>query len=632
MKNILISLILLIGFSLNLLSQDFCMRLQTSFDPVYAPFYHGVASGDPLHDRVIIWTRVTPANHGVESIGVDWYVATDSLFANIVNSGNYETSPDIDYTVKIDVDGLEPYSYYYYYFHAEGRNSVIGRTKTIPVEDMEQLRFAAIHGTNYNHGYYNAYRALANRNDFEFVIHLGDYIYEYASHQYGNHQERWLMPEHELLTLDDYRTRYSHYRLDPDKRFIHQQYPWYLIWDDHEIADDTFIDGAVNHDPDTQGPFEDRKAAAIQAYFEWLPLRPVEDPDNPANLIRKKINWGNLAKLFLLDTRNEARMDARGLPNDSPDKVLLGEDQYNWLSEGLYNSYHNQNLPWRVIANQVMFVPLRLFGIPVNRDQWDGYEFERQRLLDFFSDNNIKNSVIISGDIHTAWANEIHNPSLGEYGEQGQSCIYAAEFICTSISSPSVNFGQGIGATTIKWQNPHVQYVELLHRGYSIFDITEARVQSDYYFVDNINSLDFYEFYGTSWFLNKNENFLRETNEPAPAYQVWEIPLVSDIPKLTVGIEESIVEHSEFVLLSGFPNPSSGYLFIQFHLNESKMLEFNVYDNNGKNVYNEKKSFVKCDIQYHSFDFTQLNSGQYILEISNSSGQRLSSKQFIILK
>lgn len=610
-------------------AQDFCQRLEKSFDPVYAPFYHGVASGDPLHDRVIIWTRVTPLNHGVENIDVDWFVATDTLFQNIVKSGTFHTNPEIDYTVKIDVTGLEPYTYYYYYFHAEDKNSVVGRTKTIPVEDMDHLRFAFVHGTNYNNGYYNAYRALGERNDFEFVMHLGDYIYEYASHYYGSHQDRWLVPDHELLTLDDYRARYSHYRLDPDKRFIHQQYPWYIIWDDHEIANDTYIDGAENHDPDTQGCFFERKDAAVQAYFEWLPLRPVDDPDNPANMIRKTMNWGNLAKFFLLDTRNEARMDPDGLANDHPDKILLGEPQYQWLTQGLYNSYHNDEHRWRIIANQVMFVPLEVFGWTANSDQWDGYKHERQRLLNFISGWNIKNSVILSGDIHTAWANEIHNPILGDYGSNGQGCIHAVEFICTSISSPSINFGGGIGASAITWQNPHIKWVELIHRGYSILDVTNDRVQADFFFIDNINSLSYEEWWGKSWYLNYDENFLREANWASFAYDGFP-ELVSENPFEGHNDPVGVQTPRDFVLISGFPNPSTGYLFIQFHLMNDKHLSFNVFDITGKKVHTEQRSFIKCDIQYHSFDFTHFTAGQYLLEISDSKGERLSVKQFII--
>jgi alkaline phosphatase D len=627
-KPILISLSLILAVQFAF-TQDFCQRLEKSFDPAYAPFYHGVASGDPLHDRVIIWTRVTPLNHGVESIDVDWFVATDTLFQNIVKSGTFQTTPEIDYTVKIDVDELEPYTYYYYYFHAEDNNSVVGRTKTAPTNTMEHLRFAFIHGSNYNNGYYNAYRALASRNDFEAVIHLGDYIYEYGTNHYGSHEDRWLVPDHEIVTLDDYRARYSHYHLDPDKRYIHQQYPWYVIWDDHEIANNSWINGAENHNPSTQGDFQVRRAAAIQAFFEWLPLRPVNDLANPNNHIRKIVNWGNLANIIFIDTRNEARMNPEDLANDHPDKVLLGEPQYQWLTQNLYNSYHTDNHRWRVIANQVMFVPLEVLGWTANRDQWDGYKHERQRLLNFIHGWNIKNTVILTGDIHTAWANDIPNPILGDYGNNGQGCIHAVEFICSSIASPSINFGGGIGSAAITWQNPHVRWVELENRGYSILDVKNDRIQADYFFIDNINSQTYEEWWGKSWYLNYDENFLREANWATFAYEGFPM-LVSNNPFDGSNDPVAVETYQDFVLISGFPNPSNGYLFIQFHLKDNMNLSFNVFDITGKKIYEEQKSFIKCDIQYHSFDFTHLNSGQYLLEISNSKGERLSVKQFII--
>lgn len=628
MRNLFILFATVILIYSQVYSQYFCNRLEKSFDPVYAPFYHGVASGDPLHDRVIIWTRVTPLNQGVDSIIVNWFVATDTNFNNIVKSGTFVTKPEIDYTVKIDVTGLSPNTYYYYYFSSDNRNSVVGRTKTAVLNTSEHLRFAMVHGSNYNNGYFNAFRDLANRNDFEFVIHLGDYIYEYGTGQYGNHPDRWVVPEHDIVTLDDYRARYSHYRLDPDLRYVHQQYPWYAIWDDHEIANNSWIGGAENHDPNTQGDFMARKAAAIQAYFEWMPIRRVEDVNNPNNLIRKTINWGNLFYLILLDTRNEARMNPEGLPNDSPDKKLLGEPQYQWLTQNLYNSYHEDNIKWRIIGNQVMFAPLEILGWTANKDQWDGYKIERQRLLNFITGWNIKNNVIITGDIHTAWANDVPNPILGNYGNNGQGCANAVEFICTSITSPSTNFGGGIGALAIMWQNPHVRWVELVNRGYSIVDVTNSRVQCDYYFIDNISSTSFNRYWNKSWYILNNENFLREAMFPSQPYDGFP-NLVSEAPYTGENQPVSVESYNGFVFLSGFPNPTKGFFYIQFFIKQDTKLIFNIYDMSGKKITTSSDNFTKCDIQYHYFDFSFLDPGKYVLEITNSNNERLAIKNFI---
>ncbi len=275
------------------------------FDTSLAPFYHGVASGDPLEDAVIIWTRVTTNQNEIE---VRWKVATDASMSNVINEGNVTTNQAKDYTVKIDVDNLQPYTTYYYQFEALGKRSVIGKTRTAPAaEDLvDNLRFAIVSCSNYQDGYFNAYNQIAKRSDLDAVIHLGDYIYEYESGGYGYSDDvgRGHVPENEIITLNDYRVRHSYYKLDPMLRNVHQQHAFIHIWDDHEFANDANKFGAENHNEFTEGDWETRKNNAFKAYFEWMPVR--------ANSIEeyrlyRKISYGKLMDLMMLDTRIEGR-------------------------------------------------------------------------------------------------------------------------------------------------------------------------------------------------------------------------------------------------------------------------------------------------------------------------------------
>ncbi|WP_116126379.1 alkaline phosphatase D family protein [Lewinella sp. IMCC34183] len=264
------------------------------------PFYHGVASGDPLADRVIFWTRVTPDTVDGRSIRGEWCVATDPGLEDLVQEGTFTIEGETDYTVKVDVDGLAPATTYYYSFSALGRDSLTGRTKTTPTgATADHLRFGVVSCSNFQAGYFNAYGRLAERNDLEAVIHLGDYIYEYANREYGNTEvwdDRIVAPDREIVSLEDYRNRYSTYRLDSDLRHLHQQHPIISVWDDHESANDSYETGASNHQPGDEGSWTDRKEWSRRAYFERLPIRETGNRS-----IYRTISYGDLADLIMLD-------------------------------------------------------------------------------------------------------------------------------------------------------------------------------------------------------------------------------------------------------------------------------------------------------------------------------------------
>ncbi len=280
-------------------------------------FTHGIASGDPLEDRVILWTRVMPAGGASNNVAVDYQVATDAAFTDIVSQGQTRTGPKKDFTVKVDARGLKPDTRYFYRFMAEGTTSPTGRTRTLPGAGTQHARMAVISCSNYPQGFFNVYKELAGR-DVDMILHLGDYIYEYADGIYSNDAAvahgRAVKPKNELLAIDDYRTRYALYRADPDLQAAHAAHPFICVWDDHEIANNTWKGGAENHN-EGEGSFEDRKKAAVQAYHEWLPIR---ETGRGLDKINRTFDIGGLASLIMLDTRLVGRDKQLDYASDLP--------------------------------------------------------------------------------------------------------------------------------------------------------------------------------------------------------------------------------------------------------------------------------------------------------------------------
>ncbi len=286
-----------------------------------APFYftHGVASGDPLSDRVILWTRLLPGNGHHSKVRCDWQVATDADFKQIVSSGSAATSAQQDYTVKVDATGLSPNSHYFYRFSGEGVVSSVGQTRTLPVGDVAEFRLGVASCSNYPQGYFNAYRDMAN-TALDLVLHLGDYIYEYAEGVYANATAtdklgRNVEPSNEILSIEDYRMRYGLYRTDADLQAVHARHPFICVWDDHELCNDSWIEGAENHN-EAEGDFFARAKAARQAYHEWMPIRTAAAGDQAP--IYRSFKLGNLADLIMLDTRQHGRVRPLDYATDLP--------------------------------------------------------------------------------------------------------------------------------------------------------------------------------------------------------------------------------------------------------------------------------------------------------------------------
>jgi len=537
-----------------------------------ATFRHGVASGDPLHDRVILWTRITPQNDG-DIVEVAFEVATDEAFTTLVRAKEFaRVSKESDFTLKVDFQNLEAGTTYYYRFSVADTISPVGITKTLPVGSVRSVKFAVFTCANYTNGYFNAYTEASKEDDLDVTLHLGDYIYEYGmfeddgvtpayatSHAVEYGRELPFDNDKELLSLEDYRKRYALYKTDSGLQLIHAKCPMIVIWDDHEIANDAYKEGAKNHN-DGEGSYSERKMAALQAYFEWLPIRPASE-DNKETIYRS-FSFGELVNLHMLDTRIIGR-DKQLNYNDFPelfsgdtaaikealmdnDRTILGEDQRCWIEKQLEKS----SAVWDVIAQQVVMgrvtLPIELLTIlsqledadkntqaditkefksalmqlfflklrenqgddtltqeelsrlhsvlPYNLDAWDGYGHSREVLLSTAASLG-KNMVVLSGDSHNSWANE-----LTLLDAEGNPTITAAvEFAVTSVSSPGIEEYTNITdeaeatqfETIITTLIDDLKYFNSNNRGYMTVTFTKDEAISNWVYVDSVASTEY---------------------------------------------------------------------------------------------------------------------------------------------
>ena len=506
-------------------------------------FKHGVASGDPLSNALIIWTRATTSQSNFE-VTAAWELASDSQFKNIIRSGREQTDKSRDFTIKIDVQELAPSTEYFYRFMGLNKQSPIGRAKTLPINNIEQVKMAVVSCSNYPAGYFNAYTDAAKQKDLDVVLHLGDYIYEYPMGGYATENAekigRQLAADNsgEIITLSDYRKRYAIYRTDQGLQALHAAAPFIAIWDDHEVTNDTYKSGAENHTPD-EGDFFKRRAAAIQAYYEWLPIRPPMGEQSPQ--IYRTFDFGNLISLHMLDTRVIARdkqlaysdyknletkqMDVARFASDlnNPNRQLLGNTQLNWLTSAITKS----NAKWQVLGQQVlmtkMWLPTEIFSqsdrtkipqvlkelvtikkavlankavtpeqlarvntlMPYNLDAWDGYPSEREALYKSVTALN-KKLVVVAGDTHNAWHGTLKNA-------KGESV--GVEFATPGVTSPGMEHYLALNTAQAKQMADSLSllindlnYCDLSHRGYMLLTITKEQITSDWRYIDNINS------------------------------------------------------------------------------------------------------------------------------------------------
>lgn len=626
-----------------------------SFNPQWAPFYHGVASGDPRTDGIVLWTRLTPDTITNEDYLVNWTLATDPDLSDIVQEGTATTNTDRDLTVKLELAGLAPNTTYYYGFRYDEQPSLTGRTKTTPTADQsEHLKFGVVSCSNYQAGYFNAYGRLAERNDLDAVIHLGDYIYEYANFVYGNEQvwdDRPLEPEDEIVELPEYRARYSTYRLDTNLIRLHQQHPVISVWDDHESANDSYKDGASNHQP-FEGPWEERKAVAKQTYFEWMPIRDYADEK-----IYRSIAYGDLMDLILLDTRLEGR-DQQPNSIDDPDffdpaRTLLGAEQKQWFFDRLTGS----TAKWKIVGQQVLLSELNIgWGALVAPlfdyagyentflDIWDGYPAERDEVLQFIGSNELDNVVVLTGDFHTSFAMDvpadpvevllidtagltgvpIHLPT--DYNPSTGSGSLLVEFATPSITS--ANFDENVGpfATTFEMQintplvsadgidlgnpNPHMKYVNLTQHGYYLLDVKPDSVQADYFFTPILAPTDDQSF-ATGFYTRDGENHLTPAGGPTPPKAQQDEPAPANPPG-TVATDDP----DNFLLLSLYPNPATERQSLQFALNAAADTRIELLDRSGRTLRTLRDGRVAAGIYLLSVDVSELPAGVFYYRLT----------------
>ena len=510
------------GASASLLAVASCASVSVS-QPVQ--FTHGVASGDPLPDRVILWTRVTAQSQDDAIDAIVWQVASDRQFKSIKASGLASTSAVRDYTVKVDATGLVPNTRYFYRFLLNGTESPIGSTKTLPRDGVAPFRLGVASCSNYPQGYFHAYRDMAN-SDLDLVLHLGDYLYEYHRGRYSNPIAedtlgRSVIPDHEILTVDDYRQRYALYRSDPDLQAVHAAHPFVCVWDDHELMNNTWKDGAENHN-EGEGDFYQRVASARKVYHEWMPIRTAAQTDQAP--IYRSFRIGELADLIMLDTRVHGRDEQLDYERDiiaaggvepflanrlnDPNRTILGADQENWLGNQLAAS-KDRGAVWQVLGQQVLMGKLNMptvdpkmfegaelderarqridmyaqFGtlnLPLNLDAWDGYPACRERVHSMMNSSS-NNPLVLAGDTHNAWAFNMVDQSGQPIG---------IELGAPGVTSPGMEsylpVPPGVVSNLLKSSSPELHWADTSQRGWTKIEMSATSVTATWRFVSNI--------------------------------------------------------------------------------------------------------------------------------------------------
>ena len=480
-------------------------------------FNHGVASGDPTHSNIIIWTKITKNTN--LKIDVDWQISNKKDFSNVISNGKTKSHSYNNFTVKIDAKIPLKYNAesIYYRFFVNNNFSPVGKTKTLPISNPDKFNLAFCSCSNYPAGFFNAYREIALDDDIDLVLHLGDYLYEYGADGYATEDAKKLNrvvdPVSEIVSLDDYRRRHALYKSDKDLQLLHSQKPMIPVWDDHEFANDSWKNGAENHSYD-EGYFATRKANALKAYYEWMPIRE----SNSKLKIWRKFEIGTLFQLFMLDTRSIYRDKQLNLDNYFKNSTfnkkqyikdlqkkrnLVGTEQFKWLDKNI-----NKNFKWSVIGQQILLSPtvlpkifskldknlfpnflhkyLKIGGmdIPYNTDSWDGYPRERNKLLKILSKS--QSSIVLTGDTHNSWISNLYNDMHNFIG---------VEIATPSITSPnSVDIFRSktvdIDKDFIKY-NKNLKWTNGSGKGFVKLTIESNQIEAKFIYVNTVKSRDY---------------------------------------------------------------------------------------------------------------------------------------------
>jgi len=515
-------------------------------------FQHGVASGDPATTSIILWTRITPETDG--EIDVIWEMAQDPAFSTISASGRLTTSAARDYTVKVDAGGLQADTHYYFRFRSGEATSPMGQTKTLASSDVSKLHFAIVSCANWQHGYFNTYDAIAKRaeaNPYDALIHLGDYYYEYGASETPEFPDRIHDPKHEIVKLSDYRRRHAQYRSDGALQAATAAMPLIAVWDDHETTNDSWKQGAQNHQVDTEGNWDTRRQAALRAYYEWMPIREPQ-PGRVREQIYRNFDFGSLASLTCVETRLTARaepfvlethldeIEAEGGADKfkaeklyDPSREMFGQEQQNFIIDTLRQS-KSDGKTWRLLANQVImgrlltpdftpyiqedtiagveafwpevrdFLTLSKHNLPVYPDSWDGYPVARENFYAALDDAGVNDLLVLTGDAHEFWVNELTSESGTKLG---------MELVTSSVSSKTLVAYMGDATADhnllLTKENPDARYYNALLNGFIDLTLTDKKADVRMVAMSTVSSRD-YESYDMARFtLRKSDKTIK---------------------------------------------------------------------------------------------------------------------------
>lgn len=588
-------------------------------DVAYAPFLYGVASFDPTDNQVIIWTHITPDNSSQTVLSIDWEVATDTNFLNVVQSGTMTTDATKDWTIAVDVSNLDAYTTYYYRFRASNGNYTrIGRTRTAPsisgASNVNHIRMAVASCSSVFSGFFNSYQQIAQRLDLDVVLHLGDYIYDFVD------------PDEEIrvptpypttpTTKQEWRARHQYYLTDPDLRLVRQMHPWIVTWD--------------NHDTDYKGSAT-QAVESREAFLEYVPMR-LSTPTDTKKIYRK-FSYGSLVDIFMIDILLHRNID--NLPSGDPS--ILGTTQYNWLTTALQNS----TAKWKLIGNQKMMCGWSVANIPtffpvtigngsvLDTKSWDGFDAARDRLLDFIENNNIDNVMVLSGDAHVSMASDLHQAPTGSAynGNTGNGSV-AVEFLPTSITRGNfdemgypgwvVSAVEGYMASA----NPNQVFSNIVDHGYGILDIKSDSAIAEFWYMDILNATSTQTF-ERGLLLKDAENHWHRTALNTPTSPKDYNQTITDQKRIDVAQKD--------IEWGVFPNPSNGQFSLSFKLSTTQDISIDILElATGKLVQSIlNRSFEGKQKQRIKLDVQNLPAGSYYLRLK---GERVETGKVIVIQ
>lgn len=576
-------------------------------DAAYAPFLYGVASFEPTPNGIIIWTHITPDSATQSNSNVNWQIATDTNFLNVVQSGTATTDASKDWTVAVDISNLNSYTTYHYRFQApNGNYTRKGRTRTAPAttSNVNHLRMAVASCSSVFSGFFNSYQQIAQRLDLDIVVHLGDYIYDFVD---PDEEVRVPTPyPTSPATKQEWRARQKYYLMDPDLRAARQMHPWIVIWD--------------NHDTDYNGPIA---VESREAFLEYVPMRLTTPTDTKK--IYRKFSYGNLLDIFMADIL--LYRDVDNVPSGGPS--ILGTAQYNWLSSELLAS----TAKWKLVGNQKMMCGWSVANIPswfpvtigngtvLDPNSWDGYDDARDQLLDFIENNNIDNVMVLSGDAHVSMASDLdQDPSGSGYNSSTGVGAVAVEFLPTSVTRGNFNemgYPSWVVSSIVTYMdaaNPNQVFSNIVDHGYGVIDLKPDSAIAEFWYMNILNPTTTQNF-AKGLLLKDAENHWHRTFMTTPTPP-------KDYTQTIVGNEKLNIASTAFKM-QVFPNPSAGRFSVSFEGSKSEKIIIEILDiASGKMLKNIGSQYYTANqLQQIQIDISELPAGTYYLRLKGESSE-----------